>query len=221
MGNGYFRHLDDDINSPELIAAKAKIGRSIAFDVDATLGEFNEQAVPNSGGLAGSPALIAVTGTESPDTPSCPGIEMYVPIGTSEDDLRCIKVKSLAGRVGKVRLYNPIQRTFNLLTDFEIVERPMFGVTTAKGWGLDCSQTHKVIRNTQDFIGQRLVDHVAGTEILSADKTNIYSDCFLEMKDIGVGKVGVITLGAEFVYACGGIKWRWIVSHNRKNNPDF
>lgn len=212
---GYFHNLEDARSSPDLIAVNYRIGRSIAFEVDATLGEFNEQGVPNSGGLQGSPALIAVEGAENPQ--GCPGIESYVPIGTSEEDLRCIKVKSLAGRVGEVRLYNPITRNFNLLVDFEIVERPMYGIATLKGWTLDASQTHKIIRNTQDCQGQRLTDHVVGTEILSADKTNIYSDCLVEMKDIGTGKVAIISLETEFLYAVGAVKWQLFVSRNRKN----
>lgn len=217
MGQAYFKNVEDGISDPFLIEARFQIGRSIAYEVEVTLGEYNDRIVPNGGGLQGSPALIAATYAEQQFPNGCPEVNQYIPVGTTEQDLRYIKAKSLVGRVGEISLYNPISRNFNLLTDCEIIEVPLFEIRSLRGISATVSQTHKAIRNTNDFQGISLVDYIAGGEVLVNEKLDIFADQLLEMKDAGIGKAVVISLKTEFIYTCGAKRGRGCVSRNRKN----
>lgn len=225
MGNsGFFRNVDDSRSDPEILAAGFQIGRSIAYEVDVTLAEFNDRIVPNGGGLPGSPALISAIYSETPQEGGgfCPEVNQYVWVGTNEQNLRPIKVKSLTGKEGEISLYNPITRNFNILEGLVITEQPCFEIKSLRGISTIVSQSHKVIRNTNDFQGISLLNYIAGGEVLTFEKsTNIFADTLVEMKDVGVKKVGIITLATEFIYVCGKGKKSGICSHNRKNELNF
>lgn len=227
----YYRNQDDGISDPELIAVNYLIGRSAFFEIELTLAEFSDNLASLSGGNAGSPLVQTALGLESPviiGGGNCPLLSNYLWI-EKYDLPNPVRVKTAYHRFLRgenVMVYNPVSRSFNKMVQAQIVKDvPLFAATSQKGVKIDCSQSHKVIRNTADKDGIALWHTVAGTEILTFDRAHgefsIFEDVLMEMADNGRGDVLQFSLEKEFLYVSGRNKQSGIVAHNRKPAPEI
>lgn len=220
MPRGYYRNVDDGYSDPELIATQYQVGRNAYFEVQLTLAEFADSIQSGTGGLQGSPDVaqaLAGAGVSG----GCPRVDQYVWV----DDYQAVKAKTLIGQEGKIRLYNPITRNFNVLKSAEILKsQPICGITTQKGFSSIVSHSHQVIRNVSDMTGINLTRCKTGQEVLGFDEGivsksknwNVYADTLIWFQDLGFGDVVCIELETEWIYASGITKKAGIVAHNRK-----
>lgn len=213
----YWRNIEDGYSDPDIIAAQYQVGGTAYFEVQLTLAEYEDRIVPNSGGLQGSPTLIAALGGSI--GPGCPEVNEYVWIGDEGQKPRAIKAKSLLKRQGDIKLYNPITGNFNLLIEAKLLkDRELFSTNTFGGVSGLTSTSHKVIVNTADSRGVSLNNYIIGGEVLRFQSNgNIYIDHLTEMSNAGVGDVIEIKLATEFIYVSGTTKQGGIVAHNRKD----
>lgn len=224
MGQGYFRNVDDGYSDPELIAAAYLVGKSAYFEVELTLSEFNDRIIANSGGLAGSPNLIAATASGPGGSGiGCPEENQWVWVESSLG-VNHIKAKSLLDLEGDIRLYNPMTRRFNVLTRARALKNvELYETRTRFGVEGITSLSHKLIQNAGDLIGKSLSNFVVGNEALRVENAtkNIFLDQVVEISFIGVGTVIEISLKSEFIYASGSRKAHALLGHNQKQvNPD-
>lgn len=220
----YFRNSDDAYSDPDVISTNYQVKRNAFFEVNRNLAIYNENQTSGGGGNQGSPTLIAATGGGGGygggggGEGGCPHVDQYVWVERGTRVVP-IKAKSLLKKVGKVRLYNPITRHFNLLIGAELLEeQPLFYIHTINGAEGFFSKSHKIIRNTADKMGVSLSHYIVGGEVLRFEShtRNIFIDTLLECSDADTGDVVKISLDKEFIYAAGMDKHLATVAHNRK-----
>lgn len=217
MGQGYFRNQDDAISDPELIAARARIGRSIFFEVQLTLAEFADNLSSLSGGVVGSPDYINSIALEAPSSVSqggCPTLDCEILAGevgfTRDDEPFIVKARDLVGQVGHISLYHPLTREYNLLIEAKPAIRPVVELITKAGRRSLVSDTHKVITSTQDIGGtplRRWRDRLVVMNGLNLDYDYVES-----VEPVGKEDIVMISLEAGYIYCCDGI-----LAHNRKD----
>jgi len=222
MGQGYFRNIDDSYSDPTLVASQYQIGRNAYFEVSLTLAEYADSLDSLRGGVVGSPDLAqSLAGAYGGIGIGCPEVSQYVWV----DGHKTIRAKKLIGQEGRVRLYNPITRNFNVLKSAKIVQQPLCEITTQRGVASIVSASHQIIRYATDRVGISLARCVTGQAVLSFDEGlvekvknwNIYNDTVMWYKDVGMGDVVQIELEDEWIYATGSTRKQGIVSHNRKD----
>lgn len=223
MGQGYWRNVDDGYSDPEMLSAAYQIGRSAYFEVELTLAEYNDRIQANSGGLAGSPNLIAATASNGSGTGiGCPEENQWVWV-ESKGEVNHLKAKSLLDLAGEIKLYNPLTGKFNLMASATLLKNvDLYSAISRTGVESISSLSHKLIRNTSDITGLALSNFVVGTEVLrvqNSDK-NIFLDTLAQISFVGVGNVVEIKLKKEFIYASGTRRAEALVAHNRKEPPD-
>lgn len=215
MGQGYFRNVDDGYSDPALIATQYQVGRSSYFEVQLVLAEFADSLSSLSGGLAGSPDVAQAVAASGAIGGGCPERNEYVWI----DVHKAVKAQTLLNQEGKVSLYNFITGNYNVLKRATLLKnQPLLKLETARGAKNRVSNTHCIIRNTQDKIGLPVVRYK--DELLSAEAKNIYSDTLLLCEADGFGDVIKIELETEFIYASGSSKTQGIMAHNVKRADD-
>lgn len=242
----YERNQDDVQSDPELIAARHRIGRSIFFEVELSLSEQRqkEQTIKDQSrlnmalGYESNPIttnygynsiFIDAYGNDVPY--GCPFIEDYILVGEKGQLPRPILAKSLVSRgSSNYSLYNPITKNFNKVKSARIIyDSPLLRVKTSlKDIGARFSTTHKIIRNASDLVGQSMVDHVLGSELVvtkrekSENKVNfnIYIDSLVDIlyNPNLRGDVVEIELETEYIYASGTEEDEMILGHNRKDD---
>ena len=239
----YLRNQDDFLSDPEILTARHKIGRSVFFEVELTLSEEKqkEQSMkdPSKFNMAlslESNSLFRVGGLRyfggggfgGGEEFGCPEVSDYIWVGKPGEKPYSIRVMSLLKKEANFLLYNPITRNFNKIIKTELlIDREILQITSAKGQIAKVSTSHKIIKNTNDKVGEFLFDHAQGSEVLVTKREvkkhkaqfNLYSSMIIDMKNIGRGDVVEIELEKEFIYASGSTPDNFFLGHNRKDGP--
>jgi len=218
MGQGYFRNQDDAISDPELIAARARIGRSIFFEVQLTLAEFADNLSSLSGGVVGSPDYINSIALEAPASSpqgGCPTLDCEILAGEPGyirgDEPFVVKARDLIDQVGHISLYHPLTREYNLLVEARPAIQPIVELVTAAGRRSLVSNTHKVITSTNDLQGTPI--KYAKSRLVTMNGMDLAYDYVKSVEPKGKDDIVMISLESGYIYSCDGI-----LAHNRKED---
>jgi hypothetical protein len=209
------RNYDDGRSDPDLVATSYQVGRSAFLETGIVLGQFS-----GSGGSSGGGGASGGSGGSSGGASDgsggfegggggfeggCPQLSQR--LLTKDGYERCDKIysKYLSGE--DVFLLNPITGNSNRIVHLEVIDQPIVELVLQRA-KLFCSESHRIIKNTQDFRGTRLT---AADEVL-AYTDNLYFDQIVEMTPKGTDAVLRIELEKEFIYVAEGV-----MSHNLKD----
>lgn len=236
MGRNYFRHMDDTVSDPEAIAARYQLGQNAFFEIALTLAEMNENARAAGGGGASSATSIETAtggGDYSTFSRPCPREDQYIWICDAQgENIRPVLVSHLADTHDRkpFYLYNPLTKNGNRLVSAEYhYEQRLVRFETGKGASVTVSRSHKVIRNTGDLVGTKLLDIDVGNELLTCFKEKqgrenvhrVYLDQLEKIEDAGIGTVVKVSLETEWIYMTGEEKDCGTLAHNLKRDPDL
>lgn len=218
----YFKNVDDTYSDPAVIATQSRVQRNAYFEMNRE--EYGEAQTSATGGVNGSPGLVAAIGGGSGygggGNPGCPEVDQYVWVKI-DGKVGCVKAIDLTKKK-KYLVYNPVTTNFNEIVHAEVQKGvSLVEIITFSGIIAIVSASSKIVKNTGDVNGTWIADLDLNDEILTAKRPNIYQDTVISMTDAGIGDVVELSLKPEQLYVCGVNKIHGIVKHNRKRLEDF
>ncbi len=159
------------------------------------------------------------TGGNPPGGPTgCPRLDQFILIEGHGEKPVAKRVEFLTV---KDRLFHPITKTFHAIKSLEIIENvAIFETVAANGARSYSSESHKLIRDRSDDLGQVVTEFKNGTPLLTLINGELKESKFIIGCTFDYGDVLKIEMLAGHIYASGNLPEKLIAAHNSKDPID-
>lgn len=148
----------------------------------------------------------------------CPRLDQFILV---QGDGKKPIAKRVEFLILKDRLFHPITKTFHEIKSLEIIENvAIFETLAANGASSHSSESHKLIRDRSDDVGQFVTKFKNGTPLLTLINGELKESKFIIGCTFDQGNVMKIEMLDGHIYASGNLPDKLIAAHNSKNPID-